>query len=279
MSVYQQLLLGVNLSQFATSIEAQHEAIRSQERGTTEPTIQTAGLQWSSTNTTILNNLTGGQIGGPWPEAIVRWSGSAWVLVHDPRYPALNAGGTVKMAAQLPMNGNQIVGLGAGSSPGHVPRMDQCLLRDGSFAMTANLNAGGFKIVGLADPTSDGHAATKAYVDANTGAPDTGTVTASGSQQTVTLGYQPSAVAVAFNSVDVGSVPNQDPGRRSGAALFSAGTGTESGEVITRLANAASAGLHEFTIEVEYTATGFKVRVTHGTVSQFAGTLRYAAWR
>lgn len=280
MTVYQQVLLGSNLSQFASSIETQHEAIRSHERGSTEPTIKPAGLIWSCTNGTILNTLTATQVGGPWSEALARWDGSAWVLQGDPRYPAINAGGTVKMAAALLMNGQQIQGLAAGSSSGHVPRMDQCLLRDGSYAATADLNMGGFAISGLATPTLSGHATRKDYVDAqvaaNSGVPDTGVADARGTQQAVTLGYQPSVVVIALVDADFGAGPF-DLNRPSTSAVFTAGTGTETSTVIADLPN-TQGGLVTIRVEVEFTATGFKVR-TNEAFAPTDGTLKYAAWR
>ena len=50
--------------------------------------------------------------------------------------------------------------------------MSNYLKKDGSVAMTGNLNISGNKIVGLATPTSNTDAATKKYVDDNSGSPD-----------------------------------------------------------------------------------------------------------
>ena len=50
--------------------------------------------------------------------------------------------------------------------------MRNYLKKDGSVAMTGNLNLGSKKIVSLATPTSDTDAATKKYVDDNSGTPD-----------------------------------------------------------------------------------------------------------
>ena len=50
--------------------------------------------------------------------------------------------------------------------------MSNYLKKDGSVAMTGNFNVGSKKIVSLATPTSDTDAATKKYVDDNSGIPD-----------------------------------------------------------------------------------------------------------
>ena len=50
--------------------------------------------------------------------------------------------------------------------------MSDYLEKDGTVAMTGDLNLNNNKIVGLATPTSNTDAATKKYVDDNTGSPD-----------------------------------------------------------------------------------------------------------
>ena len=50
--------------------------------------------------------------------------------------------------------------------------MSNYLKKDGTVAMTGNLNLNNNKIVGLATPTSNIDAATKKYVDDNSGSPD-----------------------------------------------------------------------------------------------------------
>ena len=53
-----------------------------------------------------------------------------------------------------------------------IPNTSSFIQKDGSVAMTNNLKMGNKKIVGLATPTSNTDAATKKYVDDNTGSPD-----------------------------------------------------------------------------------------------------------
>ena len=53
-----------------------------------------------------------------------------------------------------------------------IPDTSSFIKKDGSVTMTNNLNLGNKKIVGLATQTTNTDAATKKYVDDNTGAPD-----------------------------------------------------------------------------------------------------------
>ncbi|CAH3192636.1 unnamed protein product, partial [Porites evermanni] len=98
----------------------------------------------------------------------------------------LHVTGTNSMNGNLNMNNNKIKHLALPTSLNdaankkyvddtlllnHVA-MSNYLKKDGSVAMTGNLNLGGNKIVGLATPTSNTDAATKKYVDDNSGSPD-----------------------------------------------------------------------------------------------------------
>jgi hypothetical protein len=133
MAIWTSQTIGTNLSQIVEADDAQDSAIRSFERGSTEPGTKLAGQFWACQNSSTLSTLTASQVGGPWDEAIVRWSGSAWTLLADPDHPCLNAGGTVKMTASLDANNNKIINMAAGSADGDSARTAEVLYRNGSF--------------------------------------------------------------------------------------------------------------------------------------------------
>ena len=103
----------------------------------------------------------------------------------------LHVAGTNKMTNNLNMDNKKIINLrpptastdaatkkyvddktSSGGSSGSRLDLSNYLKKDGSVAMTGNLNLGNKKIVGLASPTSNTDAATKKYVDDNSGSPD-----------------------------------------------------------------------------------------------------------
>ena len=88
----------------------------------------------------------------------------------------LKIDGTRRMTGDLNMNNNRIFNLPApngGNQPTPLAFTDlKYVARDGSSTMTNNLNMDNKKIINLRQPTSDTDAATKKYVDDNTGAPD-----------------------------------------------------------------------------------------------------------
>ena len=103
----------------------------------------------------------------------------------------LHVAGTNKMTNNLNMDNKKIINLrpptastdaatkkyvddktSSGGSSGSRLDLSNYLKKDGSVAMTGNLNLGNKKIVGLATPTSNTDAATKKYVDDNSGSPD-----------------------------------------------------------------------------------------------------------
>ncbi|CAH3140223.1 unnamed protein product [Porites evermanni] len=103
----------------------------------------------------------------------------------------LHVAGTNKMTNNLNMDNKKIINLrpptastdaatkkyvddktSSGGSSGSPLDLSNYLKKDGSVAMTGNLNLGNKKIVGLATPTSNTDAATKKYVDDNSGSPD-----------------------------------------------------------------------------------------------------------
>ena len=146
--------LGSSLSSMAVTDDAQDEAIRSHERGSTAPTSKPTGLLWDCTDSSTLSGA-----GLPSGDGMLRWNGSAWTGLMDLTQKQVNAGGTVTYGANQPMGGYIHTGLGAGSASGHSVRYEQVLLRSGANAMTGNLDAGSYQITNLAAPSSSSHAA------------------------------------------------------------------------------------------------------------------------
>jgi hypothetical protein len=135
------------LSQFPVLLAAQHDAMRSLERGTTAPTLPVNGLLWNRTDAPTIG------------EAIYRYNGTSFVLLMDPEYAQINAGGTVTFAADQPMGTFKFTGLGAGTAAGHSVRFEQVVLVNGANAMTGALNMGSQKITSLAAGTDPSDAA------------------------------------------------------------------------------------------------------------------------
>ena len=163
MSVYTQQNLGANLSTFAGTDDAQDEAIRSHERGSTEPTTKVNGLVWFSTDST---SITAAGFSGV-TEAALRWNGSAWVGLMDLAGKQINALGTVAWAADQAMGSHKLTGLSAGSAAGHSVRYEQVMLLSGVNAMSGNLAMGSNKITGLANGTAASDAATFGQLPVN----------------------------------------------------------------------------------------------------------------
>lgn len=151
MTVYAHQNLGDSLSAIVSFDDSQDEAIRSFERGNTEPVIKPVGLLWWCTNATILSNA--GTPAGL-TEAWLRWGGAAWAF-YAPITPLLAASGAVPLTGTLNANGQKISSLLAGAAAGDAIRKDQALLRDGSQAMTAPLPMGSQKITSLAAGEAD----------------------------------------------------------------------------------------------------------------------------
>ena len=88
----------------------------------------------------------------------------------------LKLDGTKKMTGNLDMNNKQINNIPAPTGPKQPTPLVftdlKYLARDGTNTMTNNLNMDNKGIVNLKPPTSNSDAATKKYVDDNTGAPD-----------------------------------------------------------------------------------------------------------
>jgi len=197
MTLYAVTVLGSNLSQFAAGDDAQDEAIRSLERGSSEPTVKVAGLLHNTTGGTVLTGLSSG-LG----EALARWNGSAWTLFADPTKACINNGGTIAYAANQPMGSHKLTGLAAGSTAGDSVRYEQVVLTSGANAMAADLDLGTHKIINVVDPTSNQHAATKKYVDDNASKAAAGPITGitNAGWTNVSLGWDYTAVHLVLQS-------------------------------------------------------------------------------
>lgn len=165
MSVYLVLPINTNFSQIVLAMDAQDEAIRSQERGAVAPGVKPDGLLWQSTDGATLTPLTNTQPGGAWPQGRLRWDASlgggagGWAVEHDTRYIALNNGGTVKLAANLNANNNSVVALRAAAAAGEAVRFEQSILTDGSHAFTGDQSMGNKELLDLHAPTHPNSAA------------------------------------------------------------------------------------------------------------------------
>ena len=88
----------------------------------------------------------------------------------------LNLNGTKKMTGNLDMDNNQIFNLPAPAGPKQPTPLAFTDLKylhvAGTNKMTNNLNMDNKKIINLRPPSSNKDAATKKYVDDNTGTPD-----------------------------------------------------------------------------------------------------------
>ncbi len=197
--------LGDPISLIVQKDDAQDEAIRSFERGGTEPTSKPHGLVWSCTNTSVLSGL--GFSGG---EALVRWVTTGWALFADATKAQINAGGTVPFAADQSMGNHRLTNLQASGGASHAVRQDQVLLLSGTQAMAGDLDMNGNSLLAdggidldgagvtnLAAPTDAADAATKGYVDSV--APKLGTASLTGSSPRtvdIALGFTPGRIKI-----------------------------------------------------------------------------------
>lgn len=204
MTIWAPQNLGDNISEMALADDAQDEAIRSCERGSTEPTLATRpnGCLWLCTNSTILTGLGFGSVA----EMLLRWDGSNWKPIADVAAPALNAAGTVVPTADLSLGSHKITSLAAGSASTDAARVGQVVLLDGSAAMAANLDLASHEVKNVAAPTTGGSATNKTYVDAAVLAvqPAGGSVALTGSLSALTasveLGFDPAEIVVSVSA-------------------------------------------------------------------------------
>lgn len=167
-----------SLSDILTGDDAQDEAMRSFEHGSTEPATKVPGLLWSCTNSTVLTGL------GLATHALLRWNGTAWqsFLPGFGGVLPVVAGGFMDLGGAVPSN------LGTPSNASHAARNGDVLKKDGSVALTANWDVGARKITNLAAPTSANDAARLADVTSGIAV---GSNVLSGSAVNITLPFVP----------------------------------------------------------------------------------------
>lgn len=187
---------GINISELAAKIQAQHEAIRGLERGpnASVPAIVLPGLLWNRTDEPTYG------------EAIMRYNGTAFTVLMDADFTQINAGGTVVFTANQPMGSHILTGLAAGTAAGHSVRYEQVMLLSGVNAMTDHMNMGAKRITNLAEPTADDHAARRADTRPVAGSVSVG----ANATVNVELGFVPGIVIAqigyAVSGTNVGSV-------------------------------------------------------------------------
>lgn len=244
------------LSNLVTLQEAQHDAMRSIERGTTTPPVPVVGQLWIDT-TGGVDTLKQYVTGGTW----------ITLMVLDVTNSTLG------------MAGRKVVNIGAASANGHALQYQQGVLRSG---LLADLPAGGFKVTGLGTPSASGDAATKGYVDAAslmvTGRTAVVDDTLPNRKAVVTgLGFQPRMVTAQLIRTATG-VESGPP-----TSVMSIGLGTVS-EVATRLFVYVGSPTNAFVgfdtvSSLKIDADGFTYTyVTRGTTPPL-GYIQWAAWK
>ena len=151
MSTYSELTTSVNLSGLASAINGQFAAVRSLERGSSSPSVTVTGLLWEKTD----YSWTAGM-----GSAIMRFNGSAFALLIDPRSPQINAGGTVAMAADLAMGSNKITGLSDGSASDDAATVGQVATLAGS-SWSNHRDAAGYRLDNLGTATASDQSAAR----------------------------------------------------------------------------------------------------------------------
>lgn len=141
MAVFAGVPSGLSLSSLASTINSEVNLVRAMERGSTPPTLATrqTGQLWACTDATTLSAFSAYFVGSVPSEAILRWDGVAWVLQDDQRYPALNANGTVKAAADLDLNSHKLVNVAAATASGHAVNAGQLARYNGVAAFIETL--------------------------------------------------------------------------------------------------------------------------------------------
>lgn len=113
MGTYSELsAFATNNSALVSAMNTRFAAVRSLERGNVEPTAKVAGQLWLRTDYPTLG------------DAVQMWTGSVWQFLIDPNWGQINSGGTVEYAADQPMAGFKITGLGAPGANGDAARLE-----------------------------------------------------------------------------------------------------------------------------------------------------------
>lgn len=149
MSVYQQIALASSLSEFVTLIQSQHLAIMSLQHGSTEPTTKPLGTLWYNTANGYVQ----------------MFMGLGWSDVLKPGVLHVAVDGSAAFAANQPMGGFILTGLGAGTAAGHSVRYEQAILVSGANAFAADQSMGGNRLTNLGAPVDNTDAVRKGYVD------------------------------------------------------------------------------------------------------------------
>jgi hypothetical protein len=169
-----------SLSNILTGDDAQDEAMRSFEHGSTEPATKVPGLLWSCTNSSVLTGL------GLATHALLRWNGSAWqrFMPGFGGVVAVLSGGFLDLNGAVPTN----MGTPTGSSDG--ARNGDVLKKNGSVALTADWDVGNRKIRNLGQGSGGSDAARLSdIIDANS----MGSVALTGTAVDVGLTFAPRA--------------------------------------------------------------------------------------
>lgn len=155
MSIYQVIVAGDNFGSILSLINAQQEAIRSMERGTTTPGVLVSGALWCKTDYSWSDGDA---------DAIMRYNGSAYVLFADPSSPQISASGRVPMAADFDLGGHKGVGADDGVADDDLATVGQVkAISEGAW--TGDHDAGGFVLINLASPFTQSSDQAAARVD------------------------------------------------------------------------------------------------------------------
>lgn len=169
-----------SLSNILTGDDAQDEAMRSFEHGSTEPATKVPGLLWSCTNSSVLMGLKLST------HALLRWNGSAWQRFM----PGFDAAVAVLSGGFLDLNGAVPTNMGTPTGSSDGARNGDVLKKNGSVALTADWDVGNRRIRNLARGSVGTDAASLSDI---IGANSMGSVALTGTAVDVGLSFSPRA--------------------------------------------------------------------------------------